>query len=126
MTKPNTLFDYGHLPYECLTETNYNLRFQNQITDFRKRAQFRNGELKMLITKTCVETNHSLIGFNFSSKFKLSKRYQMKKSSKVRIKNRCVLSTRSSTIKPFRISRIYFRSLAHLGQLPGVSKITNR
>jgi ribosomal protein S14 len=70
----------------------------------------------MLINKTCVETNHSLIDFN--SKLKLSKRYQIMKSSKVRIKNRCVLSTRSSTIKPFRISRIYFRSLANLGQLP--------
>jgi ribosomal protein S14 len=124
MTKPNTNFDYGNLPYECLTEANYNLRFQNQITDFRKRTHFRNWELSMLINKTCVETNHSLIEFN--SKFKLSKRYQIKKSSKVRIKNRCILSTRSSTIKPFRISRIYFRSLANLGQLPGVSKRTNR
>ena len=125
MTKPNTNFDYGNLPYECLNEANYNLRFQNQITDFRKRNHFRNWELSMLINKTCVETNHSLIDFN--SKLKLSKPGQNHmNSSKVRIKNRCVLSTRSSTIKPFRISRIYFRSLANLGQLPGVSKRTNR
>jgi hypothetical protein len=78
MTKPNTILITE--PYECLTEANYNLRFQNQITDFRKRTHFRNWELSMLINKTCVETNHSLIDFN--SKLKLSKRYQIKKSVK--------------------------------------------
>lgn len=120
----NIPFDYGHLPQHHLKIANYNLMFQNQMTDFRKRSHFRRGELSMLVNKACVETNHSLI--STSKRLKLSKRYQVKKFSKVRIKNRCVLSTRSSTMKPFRISRIYFRSLANLGQLPGVSKMTNR
>lgn len=121
MTKP---FDYGNLPYEYLTEANYHLRFQNQISDFRKRVHFRQCELRVLITKTCVETPISM--FDFESRLKLSKQFQNKKFSKVRIKNRCVLSTRSCTIRGFRISRIYFRTLANLGQLPGVSKRINR
>lgn len=127
MTKTKQIdqpFDIGHLPQHHLSKANYNLMFQNQMTDFRKRSSFRIGELGRLVTKACVETNHSLI--DFKSRLQLSKRYQIKKFSKVRIKNRCVLSTRSSTVKPFRISRIYFRSLANLGQLPGVSKMTNR
>ena len=44
-------------------------------------------------------------------------------SSKTRIKNFCILTSRSKGIyKNFGISRIMFRELALLGQLPGIKK----
>jgi hypothetical protein len=38
MTKPNTNFDYG--TYECLTEANYNLRFQTKSRIFENGHTF--------------------------------------------------------------------------------------
>jgi len=46
-----------------------------------------------------------------------------KNSSKVRVKNRCILSGRGRAIyKDFRLSRHMFRKLALEGYLPGVKK----
>ena len=46
-----------------------------------------------------------------------------KNSSKVRVKNRCLLSGRSRSIsRKFKLSRIKFKELALNGELPGVIK----
>lgn len=44
-------------------------------------------------------------------------------SSKTRIRNRCELSGRARAFhRKFRLSRIWLRTLANLGELPGVIK----
>lgn len=44
-------------------------------------------------------------------------------SSPVRLRSRCMLTGRGRGVyRKFRLSRIKFRELAHLGQLPGVQK----
>jgi small subunit ribosomal protein S14 len=44
-------------------------------------------------------------------------------SSRVRVKNRCVLTGRGRGVyRQFGISRIKFRELAHQGLIPGVTK----
>jgi small subunit ribosomal protein S14 len=46
-----------------------------------------------------------------------------KNSSRIRTKNRCVLTGRSKSVyRYFKMSRIAFRDLASLGQIPGVRK----
>lgn len=46
----------------------------------------------------------------------------LKQNTLTRIRNRCVLSGRSSTLRKFRLSRIAFRELAGSGKLQGVTK----
>lgn len=46
----------------------------------------------------------------------------LKQNTLTRVRNRCVLSGRSSTLKKFRLSRIAFRELAGAGKLQGVTK----
>lgn len=98
----------------------FHLGFQSQITDFRRRAQFQHYELKSRIAKLCIRVPTVIL--NKDLRDKLLRKFHIQKASKVRIKNRCVLSGRASTMKHYRLSRIYFRTLANLGQLPGVSK----
>lgn len=44
-------------------------------------------------------------------------------SSPVRLRTRCVVSGRPRAVyRKFMLSRIHFRTLAHLGQLPGIRK----
>lgn len=46
-----------------------------------------------------------------------------KNSSKVRIKNRCVLSNRSRSLYRFaRLSRLFLRDPLYIGSLPGLRK----
>ena len=44
-------------------------------------------------------------------------------ASKVRIRNRCTLTGRSRGVyRKFKLSRIAFRELAAIGQIPGITK----
>ena len=55
------------------------------------------------------------------TQFKINK--LPKNSSKVRLKNRCVISGRShSVLRIFKISRIKIRELIAMGLIPGVRK----
>jgi small subunit ribosomal protein S14 len=48
---------------------------------------------------------------------------KFKKSSKVRFKNRCVLSNRSRSLYRFaRLSRLFLRDPLYIGTLPGLRK----
>ena len=57
----------------------------------------------------------------WEARFKLAK--LPKNSSKTRIKNRCTLTGRSKSVyRYFKISRIAFRELASMGDIPGIKK----
>ena len=100
------------------------LFFQSQITDFRRRKNFFDFELKTQITKTLVQIPD--LNLKPKSIKSLLKKFQNVQFSHVKIQNRCTFSGRASTVKKFRCSRIYFRNLANLGLLPGVSKQIHR
>jgi len=57
----------------------------------------------------------------FQARLKLSK--IPRNASKVRIRNRCVLTGRSRGVyRKFKLSRITFRELASKGHIPGITK----
>ncbi|MBS92002.1 MAG: 30S ribosomal protein S14 [Rickettsiales bacterium] len=57
----------------------------------------------------------------FKARLKLSK--IPRNASKVRIRNRCVLTGRARGVyRKFRLSRIVFRELASIGHIPGITK----
>ena len=57
----------------------------------------------------------------FQARLKLSK--IPRNASKVRIRNRCVLTGRSRGVyRKFKLSRIAFRELASKGHIPGITK----
>ena len=57
----------------------------------------------------------------FNARLKLSK--IPRNASKVRIRNRCVLTGRPRGVyRKFKLSRIAFRELAAIGQIPGITK----
>ena len=57
----------------------------------------------------------------FQARLKLAK--IPRNASKVRIRNRCVLTGRGRGVhRKFKLSRIAFRELASIGQIPGITK----
>ena len=57
----------------------------------------------------------------YQARLKLSK--IPRNASKVRIRNRCVLTGRSRGVyRKFKLSRIVFRELASIGHIPGITK----
>ena len=57
----------------------------------------------------------------FNARLKLSK--IPRNASKARIRNRCVLTGRPRGVyRKFKLSRIAFRELAAIGQIPGITK----
>lgn len=57
----------------------------------------------------------------FKARLQLSK--IPRNASKVRIRNRCTLTGRARGVyRKFKLSRIVFRELASVGQIPGITK----
>lgn len=57
----------------------------------------------------------------FKARLQLSK--IPRNASKVRIRNRCALTGRARGVyRKFKLSRIAFRELASIGQIPGITK----
>ena len=89
--------------------------------DLNKRNLVYNNELKKLQYKYMIK-NQS-INKEIRSEYinKLNK--LNRNSSKIRVKNRCILTGRARSVyKLFRVSRIKFRELASQGKIPGVTK----
>lgn len=104
----------------------YDLQFRSQITDLRRRNKYCLKELNNTVLKSILErpAKHRE---DLNTKYILSNRLQgLKQSTITRVRNRCVLTGRSSTLKRFRLSRISFREQAGSGKLIGVSKILNK
>lgn len=112
------------------------LKFRSQVTDLKRRKKFIRRELQSIVLKAVLSLNlvsdssidkASKTVFSDSYRKPLSKLPEVllqdfKQNSFTRVRNRCVLSGRSSTLKRFRLSRICFREQAGSGKLFGVSK----
>nr|YP_025759.1 ribosomal protein S14 [Tupiella akineta]AAQ18709.1 ribosomal protein S14 [Tupiella akineta] len=107
--------------------TFFDLHFRSQITDLRRRKKYVLKELNSLVLKAVLETDpsksHADLGLRFLTEDLLQ---GLKQNTLTRIRNRCVLTGRSSTLKRFRLSRIAFREHAGSGKLVGVSKRLNK
>lgn len=89
--------------------------------DYKRRVKVLRDESKRLLLKSNLYNTTLSYDERISSGMNLSD--LSKNGSKVRIKNRCVLTGRShGIVSSFKISRIMFRQLALDGMLPGVSK----
>lgn len=91
------------------------------LRDKKRRALFLKNELKRVQYKSIIK--------NFSIKGEIKDQHIEKlnkiarNSSKVRIRNRCILTGRGRAVYRFcRLSRIRFRELAAQGLILGVSK----
>jgi small subunit ribosomal protein S14 len=99
-----------------------NLHF-NKIMQSRKkqRKHFETFELKSKVLSS-LSKNRAL---KSSIRWYLNvvNSQKLKKSSKVRFKNRCVLSNRSRSLYRFaRLSRLFLRDPLYVGTLPGLRK----
>lgn len=92
--------------------------FNSIKRDLKRRHLYKKYEKKRLLLQALINTESidPILRLEFVKKLNKLPR----NSSKVRVKNRCVLSGRGKSISRFcRISRIKFRELAHHGQLLG-------
>ena len=89
--------------------------------DQKRRNLFLKNELKRVQYKSLIK-NFSIAG-KTKSQYVTKLNQIPRNSSKVRIKNRCILTGRGKAVYRFcRLSRIRFRELAAQGLLLGVSK----
>ena len=89
--------------------------------DQKRRNLFLKNELKRVQYKSIIK-NLSISG-DKKDEYVLKLNKIKRNSSKVRVKNRCVLTGRGKAVYRFcRLSRIRFRELASQGLLLGVSK----
>ena len=95
----------------------------SKVKDLKERSAFCKSEKSRIIKKfvffnILAKSNLILRGDYFKSTL-----YKFKKSSRVKVVRRCVLSNRSrGVLRPFGISRIYLREMMQFGLIPGYSK----
>lgn len=122
--------------------------FRANIEDQKKRAHFAKHELQKIVIQTlnvlnpnvrvtasqklkfeklkCLNlSTHKMCGPTLRLIKQFNKKYALKKSSFALIRNRCILSGRSTIVGKFRLSRINFRHYAHYAKIVGVSKCVN-
>ena len=89
--------------------------------DQKRRNLFLKNELKRVQYKSIIK--NLFISGDKKDEYVLKLNKIKRNSSKVRVKNRCVLTGRGKAVYRFcRLSRIRFRELASQGLLLGVSK----
>ena len=89
--------------------------------DQKRRNLFLKNELKRIQYKSIIK--NLFISGDKKDEYVLKFNKIKRNSSKVRVKNRCVLTGRGKAVYRFcRLSRIRFRELASQGLLLGVSK----
>ena len=91
------------------------------IKDKKRRYIFKNYEFRRLILKSLLCNN--IINVFEKNYVRYLLNIYPKNSSFVRIKNRCILTGRSSSvIRKFRLSRIMFKQYSLLGLISGMKK----
>ena len=103
----------------------YHLVFRSQRTDHVKRQKYALKELNTIVLKAIIE-NSSVAIDPMTQEMADAKLQKFKPNSITKIRNRCIISGKSSTIAPFRVSRIILKELASFGKVPGLSKALNR
>lgn len=92
--------------------------FNSIKKDLKRRTLYKKYEKKRLLLQTLINTNAIDPALRLEFVNKLNK--LPRNSSKIRIKNRCVLTGRGKSVSRFtRLSRIKFRELAYNNQLTG-------
>lgn len=95
--------------------------FNSIKRDLKRRKLYRKYEFKRLLYKALLNDSNLSQDLRFIVAKKLND--LPRNSSKVRIKNRCILTGRSHSVYKFcRISRIKFRDLANQGLVQGCVK----
>jgi ribosomal protein S14 len=102
--------------------------FNRNFVDQNRRAEFEKRELSNLVSKSVLSATGAepspKTSFSRLSLIKgIANKMKRKKGGIARIRNRCVVSGKSSIIGTFAISRITFRQLGNLGLIPGLIKI---
>jgi ribosomal protein S14 len=95
---------------------------KENIKDFEKRLVVYQMEKKILLLKFIIRSTS--LSKNLREKIQqIFFKMPNMNYSKIRIKNRCIFTSRSKSInKNMKISRITFRKLASNGLLPGIKK----
>ena len=89
--------------------------------DKKRRTLVSKYEFKRLSLKSMLSNCNFPITFRWKAGFELSK--LPKDSSKLRLNNRCALTTRGKgVLRAFKISRIELRVLSNAGQITGLTK----
>ena len=89
--------------------------------DKKRRRLVKKHEAKRNLLKSVIHSDSLPKELRWKASLELAK--LPRNSSKVRIKNRCVITGRSKGVyRQFKISRIMLRELALKGLLPGVKK----
>jgi ribosomal protein S14 len=107
--------------------------FRSVITDQARRGRYEQKELETVTIKTILKGQQLHNNYNACRAPRLSQ-YQLKRSfalkafvkprgTVTRVRNRCVITGRSSITGSTGLSRICFRQRAGLGKIPGLLKI---
>ena len=90
------------------------------IKDKRNRLFVKKLEQTKNILNSIISNKNLPLSVRWNAFLKLSK--LPVKSSKIRLVNRCIITSRKNSINHFGISRIMFKNLAQKGSLPGFIK----
>ena len=95
----------------------------SKVKDLKERSAFCKSEKSRIIKKFVLFNILSKNNFFLRKTYFKSMRNSFKRSSKVKVVRRCVLSNRGrGVLRPFGISRIYLREMMQFGLIPGYSK----
>lgn len=83
-------------------------------------------QLRFCLLNHCGISTHKALGPQLRLQKPVNQQCALKKGSFTTIRNRCILTGRSTIVGKFRLSRISFRRLAHLALIPGLTKAVNR
>jgi small subunit ribosomal protein S14 len=91
------------------------------IKDKKRRNLFKKYEIKRKYLKYIINNKNIIKYIRINAMLKINK--LPKDSSKIRIKNRCIITGRPKSIyRKFKMSRISLRNFAHNGLLTGILK----
>lgn len=97
-----------------------------KIKDNKKRQRFKKFELHNTLKFFVYKNILSLISKNPNLKYKHMLYFRILKRKKrnlsTKMVRRCIVTNRSKSIRPFKISRILARELIGFGVIPGFSK----
>lgn len=106
--------------------------FRSIVNDQKRRRAFEKRELENLVIKSVLSSDKGqpLLRTDLIKNFGrlalircVYRKMKRQKGTITRVRNRCIVTGRSSSIGHLGISRIIFRQQAGLGKIPGLEKI---
>jgi small subunit ribosomal protein S14 len=103
------------------TKQRTKVMLKKNYRDQKRRSLFGKHESLRIVLKSIIYNQELPEEIRFKAQLELAS--LPKDSSKVRIRNRCVLTGRArGNYRLFKMSRIKFRELASMGMIPGITK----